>query len=351
MGNQTESQFDEVVQLALFSLGKEKFVIDILKIQEINLMVEITRLPEIPSYYEGIINLRGKVIPVLNLRKRFDMEHKEWDKDTRIIVCSTENYVVGMIVDAVDEVLRINSSIIEPAPGIVTSFDTDYITGIAKFKEQLLIFLDVSRIAKETINDVGSKIQCNNPESSITENNSTITKLDVDCNIGLERSNMMNSIEMIVKKLKDVNSKLSGNTSELETAANEVVSCAKATVKAAEHMTGLTGVQVQNVNQVSATIEETTTAFSEAWKTSSDTNTKLAEMIKTIQIETKSAMKSMEEGIQIVSKSREMADKANSSLNEAVSVSQKAMSIIEQNDSSSSNHVDTKEQEKQTVEQ
>jgi len=339
MDNQTGNQIDEVVELALFRLGSEEFVIDILKIQEINHMVKITELPDVPHYWKGIINLSGNVIPVLDLRKKFDMDSKEWDKNTRIIVCNAEDNIVGIIVDEVDEVLRLNRSTIEPAPGIVTSCSTDYITGVAKQDERLLIFLDISRIAMETQSVVKSQSQSGSFEPNVKEKNSISASPTIANDAGLERRNIMNSIELIVTKLKEVTHKLNENTGELVSASNEVVSCAQATVKAAEHMSELTGIQANCASQVSTTVEETTAAFTEALRTSGDSTQKLAEMIKTIQAETKNAMESMEAGIKIVYKSRDMADKASSSLNEAVSMSEQAMDVVEQIDPSSSHKV------------
>ena len=153
--NETSKQaLDELIQLVSFRLGQEEFGIDILNVQEINRMVEITKVPQAPHYCEGVINLRGKVIPVVDLRKKFDMEAAEWDKNTRIIVCDVNSNVVGMIVDAVEEVLRIPSSTIEPAPKIITSGAADYIKGVAKMKERLLIFLDICKIAIELDNSM-----------------------------------------------------------------------------------------------------------------------------------------------------------------------------------------------------
>ena len=122
MAETDKGNLDELIQLVSFGLDQEEFGIDILKVQEINRMVEITKVPQAPSYCEGVINLRGKVIPVIDLRKKFEMEVREWDKDTRIIVCDVDGEQVGMIVDSVDEVLRIPSSTIEPPlrPGDLT---------------------------------------------------------------------------------------------------------------------------------------------------------------------------------------------------------------------------------------
>jgi purine-binding chemotaxis protein CheW len=150
---------DDLIQMVSFNLDEEEFGIDILCVQEINRMVEITKVPQAPHYCEGVINLRGKVIPVVDLRKKFDMESREWDKDTRIVVCDVDEHQVGMIVDSVDEVLRIPQSSMEPAPGIVTSVGTDYIKGVAKIEERLLIFLDISKIAGEVSQAVGAEMQ------------------------------------------------------------------------------------------------------------------------------------------------------------------------------------------------
>lgn len=156
--NHNNSTIDDLIQLVSFNLGKEVFGIDILHVQEINRMVNITRVPQAPHYCKGVIDLRGKVIPVIDLRTKFDMESSEWDKNTRIVVCDVDGNVVGMIVDAVDEVLRIPSSTIEPAPKIVTSIDVDYVKGVARLEDRLLIFLDISRIADE-ISHVSAEAQ------------------------------------------------------------------------------------------------------------------------------------------------------------------------------------------------
>ena len=145
----TEESLSDLVQLVSFKLGKEVFGIDILLVQEINRMIEITKIPQAPFYCEGVINLRGKVIPVINLRKKFELESKEWDKSTRILVCDVGEDIIGMIVDSVEEVLKIPKSTLEQIPDIVSSVNSDYIEGIAKQENQLLIFLNVAKIASE----------------------------------------------------------------------------------------------------------------------------------------------------------------------------------------------------------
>lgn len=134
------------LQLVSFNIGSEEFGVDILKVREINRMVEITRVPQAPHYVEGVINLRGKVIPIVDLRKRFGLELKEHDKNTRIVVVDIGGNILGMIVDSVSEVLRLPASTIEPPPEIVTGVNSEYIKGVAKLEDRLLIFLDLSRV-------------------------------------------------------------------------------------------------------------------------------------------------------------------------------------------------------------
>lgn len=134
------------LQLVSFNIGTEEFGVDILKVQEINRMVEITKVPQAPHYVEGVINLRGKVIPIVDLRKRFNLELKEYDKNTRIVVVDIGGNIMGMIVDSVSEVLRLPANTIEPPPEIVTGINSEYIKGVAKLDDRLLIFLDLSRV-------------------------------------------------------------------------------------------------------------------------------------------------------------------------------------------------------------
>ena len=137
---------DEILQLVSFNVGTEEFGVDILKVQEINRMVDITRVPRSPEFVEGIINLRGKVIPIIDIRKRFNMELSEHDKNTRIVVVDIDGQIMGMVVNSVSEVLRIPASTIEPPPEVVSSIESEYIRGVAKLDDRLLIYLDLSKI-------------------------------------------------------------------------------------------------------------------------------------------------------------------------------------------------------------
>jgi len=143
---EAEAKKEEFIQIVSFVVGKEEFGVDILKVSEINRSVEVTRVPNTPEYIEGVINLRGKVIPIIDLRKRFGMPWKDHDKNTRIIVVQLEGRVVGFVVDAVRQVLRISKSILEPPPSIIASIESDYITAVGKLDERLLILLDLDKV-------------------------------------------------------------------------------------------------------------------------------------------------------------------------------------------------------------
>ena len=144
------------LQLVSFNISSEEFGVDILKVQEINRMVEITKVPQAPPYVEGVINLRGKVIPIIDLRKRFNLEMKEHDKNTRIVVVDISGNIMGMIVDAVSEVLRLPADTIEPPPELVTGINSEYVKGVAKLEDRLLIFLDLSKVVdSEEISSLG----------------------------------------------------------------------------------------------------------------------------------------------------------------------------------------------------
>ena len=138
---------DERLQLVTFSIGDEEFGVDILKVQEIIRTMEITRVPRAPEFVEGVINLRGKVIPVIDMRKRFNLPAVQRDSHTRIIVMEFGSAkIVGFLVDAVSEVLRIPASTVEPAPAVVSGVGSEYIKGVGKLDDRLLILLDLDSL-------------------------------------------------------------------------------------------------------------------------------------------------------------------------------------------------------------
>jgi purine-binding chemotaxis protein CheW len=138
---------EEILQLVTFKLGNEEFGVEILHVSEILRMLEVTAVPNTPECIEGIVNVRGKVIPVLDTRLKLNMLKQEHGNKTRVIVVEIDNKTVGFIVDEVNEVLRISQDITESPPDLVTAnVDSDYITSIAKLEERLIIILDLKRL-------------------------------------------------------------------------------------------------------------------------------------------------------------------------------------------------------------
>lgn len=138
-----------IIQLVGFRLDNEDYAIAITKIQEIILMKPITRIPQVPHFIEGLINLRGSVIPIVNLRKRFGLPSHHVDDETRTIVVNIHDKTVGCIVDAVTQVMRINRDQIQPPPLSVLAIAHQYIAGLARLEDRLLIILDIERLFDE----------------------------------------------------------------------------------------------------------------------------------------------------------------------------------------------------------
>lgn len=136
-------------QFVVFKLGNEEYGVPITQVKEINRLTSATKVPRSPMFVEGIINLRGQIIPIIDMKKRFDLPLTEYTGDARIIVIQVGAHTFGVEVDSVSEVLRINSTNIEPAPHIVCSIDSKYITGVAKVGERLLILLDLDKLLSD----------------------------------------------------------------------------------------------------------------------------------------------------------------------------------------------------------
>jgi len=149
-GKQNNSIIEEE-QLVTFKLGKEEFGIKITDVQEINRMTDITHMPNAPVYIDGLVNLRGNIIPVLNLRRRFGLTEKQRDDATRIIIVDVGNRKTGVMVDAVSEVLRFDSSLVESTPQIVSEdLDAKYINGVAKLNggKRMVMIIDLAQVLR-----------------------------------------------------------------------------------------------------------------------------------------------------------------------------------------------------------
>ena len=148
---ETSTVTEQVLQLVSFTLANEEYAVDILNVQEINRITEITKVPNAPDYVEGVVNLRGKVIPVINLRKKFRLPEKNSDDTTRIIIMDIQGVTNGLIVDSVSEVLRIPADIVEPSPPVTSNASSTFIKGIAKLEKRLIILIDIDKLMGEAV--------------------------------------------------------------------------------------------------------------------------------------------------------------------------------------------------------
>ncbi len=134
-------------QLVVFTIGDEEFGVDISQVREIVRVLQITYLPKAPEFIEGVVNLRGQVVAVIDLAKRLGISAKQKGENTRIIIVEFGESTVGMIVDSVSEVLRLSSENVEAVPALViTEIPEPYIWGVGKLKDRLLILLDLKRV-------------------------------------------------------------------------------------------------------------------------------------------------------------------------------------------------------------
>ena len=143
--DQSHSGVEGLLQIVSVKVGNEEFGLDILRVQEIIRIQGLTRVPNSPVFVAGVINLRGRVIPIIALRKRFGLPDQAHDKETRIVVLEVQNMVLGFIVDSVSEVLRIPADTVE-APLRLGNIEQEFVSGVGKLDDRLLILLDVDRI-------------------------------------------------------------------------------------------------------------------------------------------------------------------------------------------------------------
>jgi purine-binding chemotaxis protein CheW len=143
---QTSKVSTDQLQLVTFEVAGEEFAVDILAVREINRMMDLTRVPQSPPEVEGVINLRGKIIPVVDLRKKFGMQPGQRSEASRIIVVEVNRKELGFIVDRVHQPLTIDSSKVEPPPAMVCSINAEFIQGVGKLQDRLIILLDIVRL-------------------------------------------------------------------------------------------------------------------------------------------------------------------------------------------------------------
>ncbi|WP_102028238.1 chemotaxis protein CheW [Salirhabdus sp. Marseille-P4669] len=134
------------LKVIVFQLKNEEYGIPIEYVGSIERMMDITRVPGTASFVKGVINLRGVITPIIDLRERFGVEEMEYNESTRIIIVTIDDKEVGIVVDSANDVIDINRGLIEPPPEVIGSIDVDYIEGVAKLENRLLILLKIDKV-------------------------------------------------------------------------------------------------------------------------------------------------------------------------------------------------------------
>ena len=149
-------------QLVVFDLAAESYGVDIGSVRELIRMQDITQVPRTPPFVEGVIDLRGRVIPVVDLRKLFGFGAEDVTKDTRIVVVDIGGQDIGVVVDAVNEVLRVSANAVEPPSSVITTADSEFLLGIVKLPTRLIIFLDL----EQAMSGIDTSAMVNQPDES-----------------------------------------------------------------------------------------------------------------------------------------------------------------------------------------
>ena len=134
------------IQIVVFGIGKESYCVPIDAVQEIVRVPEVTTVPDAPAFFEGVINLRGRIVPVVDLRVRLRLPRVERTRSTRVLVTENGGSVIGLMVDAVSEVCKLPFDAVEPPPEMIDAVGIEYITGVVKRGGSLIVFLDVKKI-------------------------------------------------------------------------------------------------------------------------------------------------------------------------------------------------------------
>ncbi|MDD5433994.1 MAG: chemotaxis protein CheW, partial [Nitrospira sp.] len=188
---QAQKENGKIAQLVSFTVGEDKFAIEISDIHEINRFEHINRIPDMPPHFLGVIDLRGLVIPVVNLADKLGIQNQEITKDTRIIIVGLNGDKIGILVDGVSEVIRTSIDSLEKPPSVFRSLNSEYICGIIRNNKQLIIVLDLPRLFKDSIsifseepqiisNEIITQIENHNTSdvpNNDAQNNSAIGKI------------------------------------------------------------------------------------------------------------------------------------------------------------------------------
>lgn len=141
---------NNVMKTIVFQLSDKEYAIEVDVVQSIEklLLMTITRIPGVPAYVKGVVNLRGMVTPIVDLRNRFDLPEMEYNDNTRIIIVNLEDYDVGLIVDDANDVIDIPSNALESQPEVVGSVESEFVAGVAKIDKRLLVMLNLDRVLR-----------------------------------------------------------------------------------------------------------------------------------------------------------------------------------------------------------
>ncbi len=141
------------MQIVIFSIGKEFYGVPISSVSEIVRVPDVTAVPDTPGFFEGVVNLRGRIVPVIDLRVRLRLPRTERTRSSRILVIDHSGRAIGLLVDSVTEVRKLPVETVERPPEMISAVGIEYITGVAKARERLIIFLDVTKIL--SVEDIG----------------------------------------------------------------------------------------------------------------------------------------------------------------------------------------------------
>ncbi|HTH45702.1 MAG TPA: chemotaxis protein CheW [Oxalicibacterium sp.] len=144
--SQTSGLPAEPREFLAFTLGKEEYGLDILRVQEIRGYEAVTRIANSPEFIKGVVNLRGVIVPIVDMRIKFQLGEPSYDQFTVVIILNVDSRIVGMVVDSVSDVITLQPGQIKPAPEMGTSFDTDYLIGLGTLDERMLILMDIAKL-------------------------------------------------------------------------------------------------------------------------------------------------------------------------------------------------------------
>lgn len=166
---------EETLQFLTFVLDSEEYAIDILQVQEIKSWSPVTRVPKSPAYLLGVINLRGSIVPIINLRQRFGLADSQFTSKTAVVIVRTEHEgqekIMGLVVDRVSEVYHFTSSQIQSSSSMAGSVNSEFIAGLAKAEKQLVILLNLDRIVDSNLLESAQEVVGGSPDAEVTQEN------------------------------------------------------------------------------------------------------------------------------------------------------------------------------------